>query len=162
MMERQQMVIQQSVMMQQQAATLNINDLVKLVKDGQRNGGHPFRGKWHAFCDQGWGGLRNYDPGAQPPEALVQFTSIAAMEYGQEPWFRKFFSDLPDLPPMPEMPKGAPPMPGGPPGMPPPPGMMGPPGMPPMPRGMPPFGMPGMPPMMPPPGMGPPGMPPMS
>lgn len=154
-------------MMAQQAPTLDIKDLVSLVKDGQRNSGQPFKMKWYAYCDQGWAGTRDYDPGHHRPEGLAQFVAMNAMEYGHEPWFRKHFKDLPDLPPMPAMPPGGPP---GAPGLPPPPGMMGPPGMGPpgMPPMMPPFGMPpgmmpppGMPPMMPPPGMGPPGMPPM-
>lgn len=163
-MERQQLVVEQSQIMSMQAASLHTQDLVRLLKDGQRNGGQPFKIKWYAYCDQGWAGTRDYDPGHHPHEALAQFVAMNAMEYGHESWFRKHFKDLPDLPPLPPMPKLPPgaPGPGGPGMPPPPPGMMGPPGM------MPPFGMGppgmmppfGMPPGMPPPGMMPPGMPP--
>lgn len=162
LMARQQLVVEQSQMMAQGSATLHTQDLVRLVKDGQRTGGAPFKAKWYAYCDQGWAGTRDYDPAHHPHDALAQFAAMNAMEYGHEPWFRKHFPHLPDLPPMPEMPMPPPGMPGmhGMGGMPPPPpGMLMPPGMPPF--GMPPFGMPpGMPPMpgmqalMPPPGMG--------
>lgn len=173
-MEHQQALMQQQAMMAEQSVGIPTSELIGLVKDGQRFGGAPFKQKWWSFCDQGWGGTRDYDPSRRPHENLAQFVSIASMEYGHEDWFRKHFEDLPPLPPMPKPPPGGlpPPPPGGP-GMPPfgpggmPPGMLmppdGPPGMgmgmlmPPGPMGMP--GPGGMPPAMFPPG-GPPGMPP--
>eukprot|EP00933_Yihiella_yeosuensis_P051507 TRINITY_DN4945_c2_g1_i1.p1 TRINITY_DN4945_c2_g1~~TRINITY_DN4945_c2_g1_i1.p1 ORF type:complete len:540 (+),score=134.97 TRINITY_DN4945_c2_g1_i1:130-1749(+) len=154
------------------------SELIQIIKDGQRTGGHPFKQRWWSFCDAGWSGSRDYDPGRHAREALAHFVSVASHEYGQESWFQSRF---PDLPPVPPKPAGAPnpgppgmlpgPPGGGPPGMP-PPGMphlppgMGPPGMPPpfLPPGMPPHGPPGMPPPFPmPPGMHPPPgmMPPM-
>jgi len=170
MMDHQQAVAAQQGLMAQQASTFSQKDLVGLIKDGQRNGGPSFKQKWWSYCDQGWAGTRDYDPGHHPQDKLVNFAQMNCMEYGHEAWFRKHFKDLPELPPLPTPPPGMPP-PGAPPGlppppgfpggMPPPPGMIAPPGMPPiMP---PPFGMPppGMPPMMPPPGMPPHGMPPM-
>lgn len=170
MMQHQQLMAEQSQMMAQQAGTLPLHDLTSLVKDGQRNGGQAFKQKWWSYCDQGWAGTRDYDPGHHPRETLSQFVTMCAMEYGHDPWFRKHFADLPPLPPLPSPPP-APPGGGGgpPPGMPgpppmPPSGMLPPPGMPPM---MPP-GFRGPPGMLPPPGMppgmlpppGPPGMPP--
>lgn len=163
MMEHQGAVAQQSQLMAAQALTLSQRDLVDVIKDGQRSGGPHFKQKWWNYCDQGWAGTRDYDPGHHPADKLVQFVQMSCMEHAHESWFRKHFKDLPELPAPPPMPPGGMPPPGMPgmPGMPPPPGM-GPPGMPPM---MPPFGMPpgmpppGMPPMMGPPGMM--GMPPM-
>lgn len=162
---RQQMVVEQHQTIMMQAPTLTTKDLVSVVKDAQRSGGAPFKAKWYLYCDQGWAGTKDYDPGRHTHEGLAQFVAMNSFEYVQDPWFRKYFKDLPDLPPVPQMPPGMPPPGGGPPGMPPPPpgmGMLPPPGMgmPGMPPMMPPFhGMPGMPPMgmMPPPG----GMPPM-
>merc|ERR1719436_987918 len=156
-MAHQQAMAQQQQMMAQQVGTLPTPELVALIKDGQRNGGPPFKQKWWSYCDQGWVGTRDYDPSHHPHEALAQFVTMATCEYGHESWFRKHFDDLPDLPPLPQ----PPPLPPGAPG---PPGMPGPPGAPP------PFGPPGMmppgaPPMMPPPfgppGMIPPGAPPL-
>lgn len=163
MIEHQQAMAQQHQMMAQQARGLKTSQLVSLVKDGQRMGQQPFKQKWWAFCDQGWGGTRDYDPSHHSPDTLAQFITMTAFEYGHESWFRKHFDDLPPLPPPPPMPAGMPTgppaLPGMPPGMPPFPGMpMGPPGMPPMPPfpgapgmpmlpGMPgPHGLPGMPP----------------
>lgn len=181
MMGHQQAVAAQHQLMAQQVGSFSQKDLVGLIKDGQRNGGPPFKQKWWTYCDQGWAGTRDYDPGHHPQDKLMGFVQMTVMEYGHEGWFRKHFNDLPDLPPLPPMPPGG--LPGGPPGLPPPPGMpgmpppppgmFGPPGMPPMmppgmPPGMPPFGMPGglppppgMPPMPPQGMLGPPGMPPM-
>lgn len=160
MMSHQQAVVAQQHLMAQQVGSFSPKDLVTLIKDGQRMGGPAFKQKWWMYCDQGWAGTRDYDPGHHPPDKLVGFLQMSAMEYAQEKWFRKFFRDLPELPPLPPVPPGMPGPPGGPPGMPPP----GVPGMPPM---MPPFGPPGMPPpgmlpMIPGPGMlPPPGMPPL-
>lgn len=171
-MQYQQAVAQQQQMMAQQAMQLSKDDLVTMIKDGQRMGGPPFKQKWWSFCDQGWGGTRDHDPSRHNQETLANFVQVASFEYGIETWFRKHFDDLPELPPappiMPTMPPG---MPGGEgggkgggPPMPPPGFPPGPPGaMPPMMPGFPPF-----PPMPPPPGMGgkggppfpPPGMPP--
>lgn len=153
MMLHQQAVVAQQQAMVQQVVTLPARDLVSLIKDGQRNGGQLYKQKWYHYCDQGWAGTRDYDPGHHPPDRLINFVQMSAMEYGREPWFRKHFHDLPELPELPPVPPGmpAPPGPGGPPGM---PGM---PPMLPMMPGMPPM-MPGMPPMMPPPGMPPPPM----
>lgn len=155
----QQAIMEQQQMMVQQVTSLTIQDLVQLIKDGQRSGGQPLKQKWWAYCDQGWAGTRDYDPAHHPQEALAQFVTMATMEYAHEGWFRKHFKNLPDLPELPPIPPGgAPGMPPMPPGAPPHPGM--PPGMPPM-MLMPPMmhpGMPpppGMPPMMPPPGMPP-------
>jgi len=186
-MQYQQIVAGQQQLMAQQAMTLPKEELIALVKDGQRMGGHPFKGKWRSFCDQGWGGTRDYDPSRHAQETLAQFIQIASFEYGVENWFRKHFNDLPELPeappplPMPPGVPGGPPGPGGlpPPPMPgmgfPPPGMPGGPGgkggppMLPPPPGFPggpgfPPGMPGFPPFpgMPPPGglPPPPGVPP--
>jgi len=173
-MKYQQAVAQQHQMMAQQVAMLPKEELVSLIKDGQRAGGTPFKQKWWSFCDQGWGGIRDYDPSHHSAETLAQFATMTTFEYGMESWYRKHFPDLPDLPPAPPMPPMGPP--GGPPGMRPPaggpgppPGMLPPPGFPsgPLPPGMPPP-PPGPPPpgagapppgMMP--GMGPPGFPPM-
>lgn len=83
-------------------------------EDGQRAGGHPFKQKWWTFCDQGWAGIRDYDPSHHAPETLAQFAQMTTFEYGMESWFRKHFPDLPDLPPAPPMP----PMPPGGPGRP--------------------------------------------
>lgn len=152
----QQAVMQQQQQMMQQLASFSKDQLVALIKDGQRSGGQPFKQKWWSFCDQGWSGRRDYDPTHHPPEILVQFAQPMVFEYGIETWVRKHFPDMPDLPPPPPMMPGMPPpgMQGGPGMM--PPGMMGPPmgggkgGPPMMPPGFPPFG--GMP------GGGPPGM----
>merc|ERR1719336_1177035 len=132
---------QQQQMMAQQAATLPKDELVSLIKDGQRMGGPPFKQKWWSFCDQGWGGTRDYDPSHHAQETLAQFVQMASFEYGVETWFRKHFDDLPDLPPAPPLLPGMPGMPGLPGGGPPGPGMPIPP-------------PPGM--LPPPPGMGPP------
>jgi len=184
----QQAVAQQHQLMAQQVMMLPKDQLVSLIKDGQRAGGHPFKQKWWTFCDQGWAGIRDYDPSHHAPETLAQFAQMTTFEYGMESWFRKHFPDLPDLPPAPPMP----PMPPGGPGLPPPgmgpgppgpvPGMLPPPGFPsgPMGPGMTGPGMPSFPTMpsgpgMPPPppghpsmggrpmlpGMAPPGFPPM-
>jgi len=158
-MQYQQAMAQQQQLMAQQATTLPKDELVKLIKDGQRMGGPPFKQKWWSFCDQGWGGIRDYDPSHHTPDILGQFVQMATFEYGMESWFRRHFEDLPELPPAPPMMPG---MPGGPPGGPPgmPPGMPPPPGMMPPPPGGPPG--PGGPPMLPPPGFPPgPGMPPL-
>ncbi|CAE8594211.1 unnamed protein product [Polarella glacialis] len=150
-MTKQQDVQQQVIAYQQQLQEhhqtmlrmiqeMDRKDLVFIIKDGQRTGGQPFKQRWWSFCDAGWSGCRDYDPGRHSKEALAHFCSVASTEYGMEPWFKKKFPDLPDSPPPP-------------PGMPPP----GPPGM------LPPGGPPGMPPpgMLPPPGMGgPPFLPP--
>lgn len=153
MMMHQQAVAAQQQMIVQQVITLPARDLVSVVKDGQRNGGPLFKQKWWHYCDAGWAGTRDYDPGHHAPDKLINFVQMSAMEYGHEPWFRKHFNDLPELPALPPIPPGmpAPPGPGGPPGM---PGMPGMPPMPPQMLGMPPM-MQGMPPMMPPPGMPP-------
>jgi len=149
------------VQMAAQSSMLPKDELVLLIKDGQRSAGQTFKQKWWSYCDQGLSGIRDYDPSHHPQEVLAQFVGTAAYEYGNEPWFKSRFEDLPLPPP------GAPlpPPPFGMPGMGMPPGM-GPPGMGPM--GMPPgMGMPGMlmpgmphgmPPHMGPPGMGPPDM----
>lgn len=155
-----QALIQQHQLMAQQAQEMPLQDLVQLVKDGQRNGGQPFKQRWWSFCDAGWSGCRDYDPSHHANHALAHFVSVAATEYGHESWFRKGFDNLPDLPPLPPgVPPGPPPFlmpPGVPPGL--PPGLP-PPGLPP-PRGMPPIpGLPPMPPGMPPP-IGFPGVPP--
>merc|ERR1719436_1308401 len=127
-MQYQQAVAQQHQLMAQQATTLPKDELVALIKDGQRMGGPPFKQKWWSFCDQGWGGTRDYDPSHHTPEILAQFVQMATFEYGMESWFRRHFEDLPELPPAPPMlpgmmPPGAPggpPGPGGPPMLPPP------------------------------------------
>mmetsp|Transcript_21475 Transcript_21475/g.39358 ORF Transcript_21475/g.39358 Transcript_21475/m.39358 type:complete len:479 (-) Transcript_21475:33-1469(-) len=166
-MEHQQAMMQQQQIMAEQARDMTVSELVSLIKDGQRYGGTPFKQRWWSYCDQGWGGTRDYDPTHHQQEHIAQFISMAAIEYGHETWFRKHFDDLPSLPPLPPLPPGMPPPgplgPGGPPLPFPPPGMI-PPGAPPML----PFGPPGMMPpgaMMPPGGMpfpppGPMGMPP--
>lgn len=173
--EAQMHAARQQQQLQAQAANagmLPTQDLISLIKDGQRFGGPAFKQKWWSYCDQGWAGIYDYDPSHHPHETMSQFVTLAAFEHAQEPWFRSRFANMPvpDLPNMPNMPPGlagGPPMPGppgagGPGGMPPfgPPGM-GPPGM----GGPPPFGPPGMgmgPPPFGPPGMGGPpmGMPP--
>merc|ERR1719476_450593 len=113
-------------MMAQQSGALPTAELVDLIKDGQRNGGQPFKQRWWTYCDQGWAGTRDYDPSHHPQDALAQFVAMCSMEYAHEAWFRKHFKDLPELPPLPPVPPGPP---AGPPGMPPlPPGA---PGMPP-------------------------------
>lgn len=149
MIAHQQAMAEQSQMMAQQAGTLPIQELVGLVKDGQRNGGSHFKSKWWQYCDQGWAGTRDYDPSHHPRETLNQFVTMCAMEFGHESWFRKHFHDLPAPPPLPTPPPAPPGGAGGA-----PPGMPGPPPMPP--GGM--LPPPGMPPMMPPPFRGPPGM----
>jgi len=162
MMDHQKAVAEQQQLMSQQVMAFSQQQVVDLIKDGQRNGGPPFKQKWWSYCDQGWSGSRDYDPGHHQADKLISFVGMIVIEYVCEAWFRKHFNDLADLPPLPAHPPGGPP--GGPPGMPPRgmPGGMPPPGMPP---GMPPPGMfppGGMPPMMLPPfGMPPPGMPPM-
>lgn len=162
---------QHALMAQHQAMLKQIQDkpredLVGIVKDGQRNGGTPFKQRWWSFCDAGWSGCRDYDPNHHSKEALTHFVSVASTEYGTEKWFNSRFSKLPELP---EKPKGMPepgapamlPPPGGPPAMPPgpgaPPGV--PPGVPPpmMPPGVPPGIPPGLPPGVLPPPPGPPG-----
>lgn len=182
---------QHALMMQHQAMLQQIQekpreDLVTIVKDGQRNGGQPFKQRWWSFCDAGWSGCRDYDPNHHGKEALAHFVSVASTEYGHEQWFKSRFPKLPALPEKPKgmpepgspglMPPGAPPPgagpPHGPPGPPvgpgrPPMGPMGPggpipgpPGLPPLPPHLPPPGMPGMPlPGMPGPPFGPPGVP---
>ncbi|CAE7233226.1 FCA [Symbiodinium sp. KB8] len=178
---------QHALMMQHQAMLQQIQekpreDLVTIVKDGQRNGGQPFKQRWWSFCDAGWSGCRDYDPNHHGKEALAHFVSVASTEYGHEQWFKSRFPKLPALPEKPKgmpepgspgmMPPGAPPPGPGPPHRPPhgPPGPPGPPGglgpRPPMamgPGGPIPPGPPGLPPHLPPhlppmPGM--PGMPP--
>lgn len=160
----QQALGQQQHMMAQQAGFMPKEDLVPLIKAGQRSGGQNFKQKWWSFCDQGWGGTRDYDPSRHSADTLAQFVQMAIFEYAGESWFRKHFRDLADLPPAPPILPGGPPPPGM---MPPPPGMvppgmvppgMVPPGMGPPPPGAPP-GFPGAPPGMPPPGMHPPGFP---
>jgi len=144
----QQAVGQQQQMMAQQVGMMPKDKLVTLIKAGQRSGGQPFKRRWWSFCDQGFGGTRDYDPSHHPAEALAHFTQMATFEFAVESWFRKFFGDLPDLPPAPPLAPGPPP-----PGMPGPPGMMPLPGMvsapPGAPCGMPPPGFPGGPPMAP-------------
>ncbi|CAE7797664.1 FCA [Symbiodinium sp. CCMP2592] len=168
---------QHALMMQHQAMLQQIQekpreDLVTIVKDGQRNGGQPFKQRWWSFCDAGWSGCRDYDPNHHGKEALAHFVSVASTEYGHEQWFKSRFPKLPALPEKPKgmpepgspglMPPGAPP-PGGPPHGPPGPGgpglgprppmgmgpggpIPGPPGLPPhLPPHLPPPGMPGMP-----------------
>lgn len=149
---------QHALMVQHQAMLQQIQDkpredLVGIVKDGQRNGGQPFKQRWWSFCDAGWSGCRDYDPNHHSKEALTHFVSVASTEYGIENWFKSRFSKLPDLP---EKPKGMP-EPGPPALLPPPAGSPapGPPGVPPGP----PLPMPGVPPVPPPPGMPPPGVP---
>lgn len=179
-MQKQQEVQQELMQKQQelqimaaQACQLSKDDLVALIKDGQRFGGPPFKSKWWSYCDRGWQGIFDYDPGHHPQQTLAQFVSIACFEHGRDTWFKSRFEDLEPLPPgtpLPPPPFPMPPFPGGPPGggpggpgsggpssgpggvpggplgLPPPPF---PPGMP-----MPPMGMPGPPPF------GPPGGPP--
>jgi len=110
--EHQQALMEQQAMMSQLSPTLGTPVLIQMIKDGQRFGGPPFKQKWWNFCDQGWGGTRDYDPSRRPHENLAQFISIGSMEYGHEDWFRKHFEALPPLPPMPKPPPG---------GLPPPP-----------------------------------------
>merc|ERR1740138_919128 len=105
--QHQQAIMQQTQLMGQQAQSLSVGDLVDLIKDGQRNGGQPFKQKWWSYCDQGWAGTRDYDPTHHKQEALAQFAMMSAMEYGHESWFRKHF-DLPELPPPPTPPPGMP------------------------------------------------------
>jgi len=161
-----------------QATQLPKDDLVAIIKDGQRCGGHSFKQRWWSYCDRGWQGIYDYDPSHHPQQTLAQFVSVACFEHGHDSWFKRHFENLPELPPgtpLPPPPFPLPPFgpappgaPNGPPGMPLPPfpmGMPPPPGVPGMPPGfpgMPPHGMPspGMPPLMPmPPCM--PGVPPM-
>ncbi|CAE7742924.1 FCA, partial [Symbiodinium pilosum] len=136
---------QHALMMQHQAMLQQIQEkpreeLVTIVKDGQRNGGQPFKQRWWSFCDAGWSGCRDYDPNHHGKEALAHFVSVASTEYGHEQWFKSRF---PKLPALPEKPRGMP-EPGT-------PGLMGPPGGPPLPGGpRPPPGPPGGPPLGPP------------
>lgn len=140
--EKQQKVYQQAA----NSIMLSTQELVAFIKDGQRNGGSAFRQKWSTFCEQRWSGTADRDPRRHRHEALAHFIAMAALDFGEEKWFRSRLADLPDT------------LPAAPPGMPqPPPGLlpgMPPPGMPP-PGMMPPLGMPMMP--FPPPGMPPPG-----
>lgn len=143
--EAHQQVVLQQQQIQQQAANAGIlptTELVALIKDGQRFGGPHFKQKWWSYCDQGWAGVRDYDPKHHAHETLAQFIAMAAYEHGHETWFRNRFNDLP------QPPAGSP---SGPP--------LAPPqfGMPPFggghPGPMPPFGapaLPGMPPFIPP------------
>lgn len=143
------------------AGMLPTQDLISLIKDGQRFGGPAFKQKWWSYCDQGWAGIYDYDPSHHPHETLAQFVTLAAFEHAQEPWFRSRFASLPPVQDSPGMPALGPAAGGPPGGMPPfgPPGM-GPPGMGPPGMGPPPFAPPGMgPPPFGPPG-GPMGAPP--
>lgn len=122
-------------------------DLVELIKEGQRLAGRPFKEKWWHFCNQGWGGVFDYNPSKHCQDTLAHFVVLAFQEYGKEQWMQIRLHGMPPVPPA----MGPPPplrpsmMPPVPPGMPLAPGMP-----PPM---MPPFGAPlGMaPPAMPPP-----------
>jgi len=158
--EVQHKVMEEQMQMQQQVMNagkeMPVSDLVALIKDGQRLGGQSFKQKWWRYCDQGWGGIFDYDPTHHGQDMLAQFAVMIAFEHGSEQWLRQRM----------KLPSGFPPRgpPSGPPngkgGGPPPFGM---PGMPPF-GGPPMFGMPGMPGMPPfggPMGKGgPPGMPP--
>lgn len=108
------------------ATQLRTEELIQIVKDGQRFGNHGFKQKWWSYCDQGWGGVYDYDPGHHAHETLAQFITLSGFEHGLEPWFKKPFEEK-DMP-VPPMPPGMVPMPGMPmPGMPPFGGPMGPP-----------------------------------
>jgi len=99
--EAHQQVMMQQQQIQQQAASagmLPTAELVALIKDGQRFGGPHFKQKWWGYCDQGWGGIRDYDPKHHHHETLAQFITMAAFEHGHEPWFRNRLKDLPAPP----------------------------------------------------------------
>eukprot|EP00927_Polykrikos_kofoidii_P075185 TRINITY_DN71265_c0_g1_i1.p1 TRINITY_DN71265_c0_g1~~TRINITY_DN71265_c0_g1_i1.p1 ORF type:complete len:626 (+),score=115.73 TRINITY_DN71265_c0_g1_i1:86-1879(+) len=136
------------------AARMPLQELVALVKDGQRSSGNHFKKRWWAYCDQGWANTKDRDPARHSQESLLQFIGSVAFNFHCEPWFKKRIGDLskppPALPPPPlgmlrsptgvspaSMPGMPPPlsMPGPPPGMLPPPGIMAPCGMPPPPLG---------------------------
>jgi len=151
----QTMTEQQRIQLQaRNAGVLPKQELIALIKDGQRNGGTPFKTKWWKYCDQGWAGIYDYDPAHHPPHTLVHFIMLAACEHGLQSWFKNRLENVPlpppgmlsgpPLPPPPLRPqfRASPGLP--PPGLPPPPF-----GPPPVPPGM----LPGMiPPFMLPPG----------
>jgi len=135
-MKFHQAMIAQQHLMVEQCQEFSKDALVDLIKDGQRQGGEEFKKKWRFFCEQGWGGKKDYDPNKHAIDILKRFVTVACRDvYGMENWFRSHFEDLSDLP---EAPPGMPP-PGiasGKGGLP-PPGML-PPGFPPLPGMLPP------------------------
>jgi len=182
-MKYHQAVVMQHQTMMRLIVEMPFDGLVGMIKDGQRQGGQPFRDYWQQACEHSWDGNKAKDPAHHSHQMLVHFLHMHIIEFSMENWFVSHFPDLPELP---EKPADFPMLPGmspdgkGSPMMdspdgkgggkgfkggkcgkgPMPPGMM-PPGM--MPPGMMPPGMtgPGMmsgPPGMMPPGMMPPGM----
>eukprot|EP00435_Cladocopium_sp_Y103_P037515 s2087_g9.t3 len=70
--------------------SLSKEALVSLIKEGQRSGGQPFKQQWWSYCDQGRGGVADYDPKRHPEKSLRQFfAACQAGEWGAKPWFRR-------------------------------------------------------------------------
>ncbi|CAK9046362.1 unnamed protein product [Durusdinium trenchii] len=70
--------------------SLSKEALISLVKEGQRSGGQPFKQQWWSYCDQGRGGVADYDPKRHSEKSLRQFfAACQAGEWGAKPWFRR-------------------------------------------------------------------------
>eukprot|EP00434_Breviolum_minutum_P022426 symbB.v1.2.019796.t1/scaffold1636.1/size108148/1 len=67
--------------------SLSKEALVSLIKEGQRSGGKSFKEQWWTYCDDGRGGVADYDPKRHPEKQF--FAACQAGEWGAKPWFRR-------------------------------------------------------------------------